>query len=307
MKARPVLLFVQALALVAVLSPGYPLFKSWCGARLPGGAGGLLVAESAALALVILLVALFDRVAAPIEPRAAACLDARATPGAREALAQALLTLFALGLLALALRVADPLYDDRELRLRGLASARALGMFLLVLPFGVAAEEIIFRACQRRLRSMLAPVPCIAAVGLCFSAYHWAPGTPLDRQMTLSLLAALAGGLALAHAYERIGSVAWLIAIHLVYDALAVAQAWLDVARARLAEFALFAAWLALAGGIGSRLRRPGAVAGAPGGAKNLRTVSAGGPATNLLQWIAALGFGLLYPLLLAWIRIRSR
>src|SRR5262245_28276896 len=116
MRARPVRLFVQALALVAVLSPGYPLFKSWCGARLPGGTGILIAVESAALALVILVVALFDRMAASFESP----VGARLTAGA--ALGQALRALFLLGLLALALRVADPLYDDREFRLRGLAS-----------------------------------------------------------------------------------------------------------------------------------------------------------------------------------------
>src|SRR5437773_3785096 len=141
--------------------------------------------------------------------------------------------------------------------LRSLLAPGVLVDFVLTLPFAVAAEEMIFRGCQRRLRMILGPAPTIVAVGLCFAAYHWVPGSPVDRHEIETWLATFAGGAVLAAAYERTASVLLLIAIHLVYDTLAVAQTCLHVGHERAAEAVLFLVWLAAAGALAWRLRRP--------------------------------------------------
>jgi len=221
----------------------------------------------------------------------------------------ALQTLCLLGALALALRLIDPSYDAREFSLRSLEAPSALLEFLAALPFGVAAEELIFRSCQRRLRLILPPAPAVVAVALGFAAFHWVPWSPVDGHQIETLLGTFAGGLLLAAAYERTASLRLLIAIHLVYDCLAVAQTWTHVGDARGAEATIFIVWLAATGGLTAARARLGRRGSIPAG-----VAPAGGPfpdrplepaARRADGWVAAVVFGCGVPVLLAWVRLR--
>lgn len=162
--------------------------------------------------------------------------------------------LFLLGLCALALRLADPAYDQLELGGRGLDSPAALAGFLALLPLGVAAEEVVFRSCQSRLRVFLRPRAAAVVVALGFAAYHWVPGFRWDRHRIETELALVAGGLILAAAYEKTASLPLLIGVHLIYDNLAVVQAWLNVGQAHGAEAVLFLLWLTVSGALAGTL-----------------------------------------------------
>jgi membrane protease YdiL (CAAX protease family) len=296
--ARPPVRFLQAATLFGAYAMGAPWLNVWLGRRLPDRPGALLVYEAAGLGLVVLLVAVWpgrDRgiAAGAVEPAE------RPRP-----LAAAGAALFLLGLSALLLRLVDPLYDDREFSLRSLETPAALLTFFASLPLGVAAEELIFRACQKRLRQALPRGASIAAVGLCFSLYHWAPGAALDRHLIETLVAVFAGGLILASVYERTRSVPLLIAIHLIYDLLAVAQASLNVDRRAAAEAALFALWIGGCGWLAWQGRRA-AVAGSLPGPERAESHATGRSEVRPMAWLAALAFGGALPLALAWIRMR--
>jgi len=181
----------------------------------------------------------------------------RPAPSFRSRFGAAGAALFALGLFALALRLVDPAYDARELGGRGLDSPGALAAFLTLLPLGVAAEEIVFRSCQSRLRIVLRPGPAAVTVALAFAAYHWYPGWIWDRHGIETELALLAGGLVFAVTYEVTASLPILVGVHLIYDNLAVVQAWLNVRQARSAETALFVLWLSIAGALAWKAGRP--------------------------------------------------
>ena len=294
--------YLQALALFAAYALGYPWLASWCSLHLPARPGSWLFLEATTLGGVVLLVVAFGRGA----------FTACGAPAGRprgDGMLVALQALFLLGVLALALRVVDPAYDDREFSLRSLETPAALLEFLAVLPFGIAAEELIFRSCQKRLRLILRPAPAIVAVALGFAAFHWVPWTPLDGHQVETLLGTFAGGLLLAWAYERTASVRLLIAIHLVYDGLAVGQTWMHVGRARAAEAALFIVWLAATGGLAaarSGLWRGGSILTGVAPAGEPVPDRPPEPATQRVAgWMAAAVFGCGVPLLLAWIRIR--
>ncbi len=289
--------FVQALVLYAAFTLGYPWFSAWCGARLPEGNLSWLIVEASALGLVCVLVALTRGLSHAGGSRS------RAHPGCAwsDARAVPFQALFLLGLAALALRIIDPGFDSQEIGQQGLEAAGLLTGFFLTLPFAVAAEQLIFRTCQSRLRTLLPPGPAVVAVGLAFAIYHWVPGTPLDRHAIETQLATFAGGMVFAAAYERTGNLWMLIAIHLVYDCLAVAQALLNVRHARGAEVAVFLLWLASSGVLAWRWHRPGAGSTADRATES-RLERAMHPAA---AWAAAAIFGCGFPLLLVWIRIR--
>jgi membrane protease YdiL (CAAX protease family) len=270
--------------LYAAFALGYPWFSAWLWARLPEGNLSWLIEEASVLGLVCVLVALMRGFRRASVSRS----DARAVPPQ---------ALFLLGIAALALRLIDPGFDSQEIGQAGLEAAGVLAGFLLTLPFAVAAEELIFRTCQSRLRRLLPPGPAIVAVGFAFAIYHWVPGTPLDRHAIESELALVAGGMVFAAAYERAGNLWMMIAIHLIYDGLAIAQGLLNVRHDRLAEATVFLLWLAVSGLLGWRWRRTPA-ASAPDGPPE--------PAAHrAAAWASAAVFGCGFPLLLVWIRIR--
>lgn len=291
---RPPVRFLQAAALFGAYAMGAPWLYAWLGRRLPDRPWTLPVLEAAAFGLAFLLVAVWPGRGRGIPARA----REPAAPPRRIAAAGA--ALFLLGLSALVLRLIDPLYDDREFSLRSLGTRAALVAFFVSLPLGVAAEEMIFRACQKRLREALPRGASIAAIGLCFSLYHWAPGAALDRHLIETLIALFAGGLILAAVYERTRSVPLLVAIHLVYNLLAVAQASLNVDRRAGAEAALFALWIAGSGALAWRGRR----AAGPGPARAVGHAT-GRNEVRPVAWLAALAFGGALPLALAWLRVR--
>ena len=141
------------------------------------------------------------------------------------------------------------------------------------------------------------------AVSLAFSLYHRVPGTPMDRHEVESLAATFAGGIVLAAAYERSASLPLLIAIHLAYDGLAVAQGWLNFQRLRIAEACLFLLWLGASGLLLRRLSRLGRARGAQPSWDGLE--AAGMRLSVPVAWAAALLFGGAIPVLLVWIRTR--
>jgi len=277
---------------------GAPWLNAWLFRRLPDRPGALLVYEAAGFGLAVLLVVVWPG-------RDCGIAAGAAEPAERpRPLAAAGAALFLLGLSALLLRLIDPLYDDSEFSLRSLGTGTALLAFFASLPFGVAAEELIFRACQKRLRQALPRGASIAAVGLCFSLYHWAPGAALDRHMIETLVAVFAGGLVLASVYERTRSVPLLVAIHLIYDLLAVAQASLNVERRVAAEAVLFALWIGGSGWLAWQGRRA-AVAGAVPDPERAVSHATGRNEARPMAWLAALAFGGALPLALAWLRLR--
>jgi membrane protease YdiL (CAAX protease family) len=283
-----VLPYVQALLVYAIYSVGYP----WFAARVPPMRGRFVFVEAASLVLVGIGVALLDFRGLP----------AGFFSGARDrwtrGVPTALQVLGLLGLIALALRVADPGFDDLEFSDRGLDTPAALVGMLALLPFGVAAEELVFRTCQKRLRRVLSASTTCAGVALAFALFHWVPGTPLDRHLIETLLATFAGGLAFAVAYEKTASLPLLVAVHLAYDILAVTQGWLNVRHEGVLEAALFLIWIGGGGALAFSFRRR--AVHRSGGEPERRRVSA-------LAWIAALGFGGVFPLILAWMRLWLR
>lgn len=221
--------------------------------------------------------------------------------GARRAWRSGARALAALGVLALAVRILDPLYDRSEFSLRNLAGPVDLTAFLAGLPFGVAAEELIFRTCQRELRRIASPGAAALSVALAFSLYHFVPGTPIDRHLVETLLAVFAGGVVLAVIFEATGSLALLVVVHLAYDLLAVTQATLNVTGARLAEAALFVAWIGGAAVIAHAARRTPLPLSSPpwreAGRVSIPRVR------RAVEWAAAIAFGGGVPLALVWLR----
>jgi membrane protease YdiL (CAAX protease family) len=290
--------FFEAALLFAAYAMGYPWFAAWCGRHLPPGRGRWVLEEALSLGLVALMVSAFRLAGArttswmpPIGPR----------QPQRAVLARALLLL---GLLALAFRWLDPAFDEAEFALRGMSTPGALAELLAMLPFGVAAEELIFRFCQARLRHALGAWPAVLAISLAFALYHRVPGTPWDRHEIETLAGTFAGGLVLASAYERIGRLLPLIALHLAYDLLAVLQAWLHVTHQSVAEFCLFLVWI---GASWMAAGRPGlrAPASRGDGTESREMSATRGANGTLVSWLAALLFGAGWPAVLAWIRLR--
>ena len=300
MKGRPILLpYLEALLLFALYAVGYPWFALWCDQHLPRVRGRWVVEELASLLLVIILIALLNRgnlrdILRPT-PRA----------GWVAGMPVAFQALFLLGLLALACRLIDPGFDEREFMQRGVTSPGILIELLGMLPFGVAAEEIVFRTCQSRLRGVLNPPAAVLAVSLAFALYHRVPGTPLDRHQIETLLATFTGGLVLSIAYERTASLTLLIVVHLSYDILAIAQGWLNIQHLRIAEAFLFLLWIGPAGLLAWRWRRATPWGSAP--ARSFRKSDAPGElrAISAIPWMASLFFGAAIPLGLAWMRTR--
>jgi hypothetical protein len=121
------------------------------------------------------------------------------------------------------------------------------------------------------------------------------PGTPLGRHAIETLLATFAGGLAFAVAYEKTASVPLLIAIHLAYDNLAVTQGWLNVRHESVFEALLFLIWIGGGGAVVFLCRRR--IVNRIGSEPDRTTGSA-------VAWIAALGFGGVFPVIVAWMRL---
>lgn len=291
--------YLEALLLFSIYAVGYPWFALLCNLRLPQVRGRWVVEEAASLLLVTILIVLLNcgNLRAMLRPWSRAGWGA-GIPSAFQAL-------FLLGLLALVFRLFDPAFDEREFTQRGMTSPGALAELLAMLPFGVTAEELVFRTCQTRLRCVLHPAAAILAVSLAFALYHRVPGTPLDRHAIEMLIATCAGGLVLSIAYERTASLPLLIVVHLSYDYLAVAQGWLNVQHLRLAEVCLFLLWIGSTGLIAWRRRAinhgielPAVSAKGTGGSLELST-------NWVMPWFAALIFGAACPLLLAWMRMR--
>jgi membrane protease YdiL (CAAX protease family) len=235
-----------------------------------------------------------------------ALIGSAAREGQAAGISAALQALFVLGLLALAFRLIDPAFDEQEFIRRGVTAPGVLAELLAMLPFGVAAEELVFRNCQRRLRRALNPAASVLAVSLAFALYHRVPGTPLDRHEIETLLATFAGGLVLSITYERAASLSLLIVVHLSYDLLAVAQAWLNVERLRLAEAFLFLLWIGFSGLLA--WGRRGAFPPRHGTLSGVTVAEAGSlylHRSRAMPWIASLFFGAAVPFLLAWIRTR--
>jgi membrane protease YdiL (CAAX protease family) len=298
---RPILFpYLEALLLFALYAVGYPWFALWCHQHLPKVRGRWLVEEAVSLLLVTIVIALLNR------GNFRAILHPSPGVGWAAGIPVAFQTLFLLGLLALAFRLIDPAFDEREFTQRGVTSPGILAELLGMLPFGVAAEELVFRTCQSRLRGVLNPPAAILAVSLAFALYHRVPGTPLDRHQIETLIATFTGGLVLSIAYERTASLPLLIVVHLSYDLLAVAQGWLNVQHLRLAEACLFLLWIAPSGLLAWRRRRaiprelelPAGSFRESDAPRELRTTSA-------MPWIASLFFGVAVPLGLAWLRMR--
>ena len=290
--------FFEAALLFAAYAMGYPWFAAWCGRHLPPGRGRWVLEEALSLCLVVLLVSAFRLAGARTTPWMP---QAGPSPGKRAILSRALLLL---GLLALAFRCLDPAFDEAEFALRGMSTPGALAELLAMLPFGVAAEELIFRFCQARLRHALGAWPAILGISLAFALYHRVPGTPWDRHEIETLAGTFAGGLVLAAAYARIGRLLPLIALHLVYDLLAVLQGWLHVTHRSAAELCLFLVWI---GASWMAAGRPGLRAPVSRGEERVsgeasRTREGQGA---MISWLAALLFGAGWPAVLAWIRLR--
>jgi len=290
--SRTIVAGVQAFALYAAYVLGGPWLRSGIIGLLPNRPWSDSLLDGAMLALVGLAAFLFTRPIFGTHGR----LRSGASP--MSGLGAASEALLLLGLLALALRIVDPAYDERELGGRGLDSPAALLGFLALLPLGVAAEEVVFRSCQSRLRAFLRPAPAAVAVALGFAAYHWVPGWTWDRHRIETEIALLAGGLVLAAAFEKAASVPLLVAVHLTYDNLAVVQAWLNVRGARGAEAALFLLWLAVSGTLAWRCRRPERASRAIGPSPGVSAAA---------EWMAAALFGCGLPLAIDWIRLRFR
>jgi len=287
---------LEAIVLFSVYSLGYPWFFGWLGQRLPQRPGSWLVIEASTLVLVGLMVGAFGwRTRAGVTPRGIGI-------GWRDRCAVASSALLLLGMVALVLRLVDPAFDDQELGLRSLNTHALLIEFLLLLPFSTTAEELVFRACQRRLRCHLGRGPTVMAVGLAFALFHWAPGTALDRHAIETLLATFVGGMVLAAAFERAPSVRLLVAVHCAYDYLAVGQAWLDVGHQRAFEAILFASWIGVTGLVAWRMRRrieggwiPTEPAPGDPPARAVRVIG---------EWCAAVAYGGGLPVVIGLIRL---
>lgn len=210
--------------------------------HLPRSAVGALLVECITLAVAVSLVLLASRFLGRQDR------GARRARGWSAAAGSVFETFFFLGLLAFAFRILDPDLDVREFASRGLGSTEGLWRFLIALPPGVAAEEILFRSVQERLRNAIGPEPAAVSVALCFSLYHMTGSFSVTAGTVIVLVATTAGGWLLARLYETSGSVGLLIAVHLGYDYMAVAQGWLNVQQRRLTESALLAGWLLVAG-----------------------------------------------------------
>ncbi len=230
----------EALVIYATFIIGYRYglraLDTWWGSRPLGWLVpdlGLLLG----LGSILLLVARFGVLSSQVD------IDRRSV---RHKLAWAAATIAALGLLAVFVRIFDPGSDDWEFARRGLGNLSAFRRFLFTIPFAVIGEEIVFRGCQRRLRFVAGSLPAVVIVTISFAWIHVRIGPGMTIHETATAAALLAGGPLLATLYELSKSVPLLIGVHLVYDLLAVTQAWLHVQRHFAAEVALFVFWIAL-------------------------------------------------------------
>ncbi len=231
---------VEALALYAAfimgIRYGMPVLDAWWGSWPLGWFArdlGLLLALGALLLLVDRIGVLSSQT--DVERRSM-----------RHKLAWTAAAIAALGLLAVLVRILDPGYDDWEFGRHGLDSLSALWHFLVTLPLAVIVEEFVFRACQRRLRFVGGSLFAVLVITFAFAWIHVRIGPGMTIHEMTGTAAFLAGGLLLATLFELSRSVPLLIGVHLVYDFLAVAQAWLHVQRRFAAEVILFAIWIAL-------------------------------------------------------------
>jgi membrane protease YdiL (CAAX protease family) len=292
--------FSQAVLLLGAYSLGYPWLYRWSAPFVMGMRGGPVLQEALTLLGAGVLVALLEA----RQVRSRGIPGKRSSPGVRAAAATG--ALFLLGLLGLALRLLDPGFDDAQFTAYGLSNPSELGGFLAILPLGVAAEELVFRGCQKRLESALGSAPAVFAVAGAFALFHWVPGTAVDRHEIEALVATFAGGMVLAICYRKIPSVPLLIGVHLAYDYLAVAQAWLNVERRPAEEALLFALWIAGFGFMMVRASRRARRAPSPHPpAVPSPGDSAPGVAFRAARWLAALAFSLGLPHLLALVRLR--
>jgi membrane protease YdiL (CAAX protease family) len=259
-------------------------------ALAPGRPGAAWAADAAALAAAAAAASAARGWLAPRRPRPGAY------GGGGRAAATASAALALMGIAALAVRLLDPAFDEREFARRGLGDPSTLGNFLILIPFAVAAEQIVFRTCQDGIRRWLGPAGACCAVSGAFAIHHVDLARGLGAHEATTLLAAGAGGLVLALLYEVTPSVTLVAAVHLAHDVLAVAQARLNVHGRAPAEAALFAAWI-LAPGLAAaglawgrgRIRPPGP-SGEPGRGRWAR---AG----------AAAAFGIALPALMSYLR----
>jgi hypothetical protein len=280
-------LYLEAAALYAAWEIAGGWADRHLAGRLPASTPGALMAELLDLALAVGLAVVFGRALGHRDWPPARARGWAASGGSAAA------TLLLLGLLAGALRLFDPSLDVREFAARGLGSPAALRLLLLSLPLGVAAEEVLFRAAQEKLRAAIGPQAAAAAVATCFALYHVTGRTGFVSADAEVVVAIACGGWLLARLYEVSGRLGLLIATHLAYDYLAIAQGWLNVEQRRPAEAGLFAAWLGgsalLAWGCRrSHGREPGVRAA---------------PARPALGAAGAILFGLALPLAVKWIR----
>jgi hypothetical protein len=299
---RSALLYGEAALLFAAYQLAVGRIESSLRIRLAATPGGFIAAAVVELLVVAGVVLLINGLRAH---RSGSYLP---TTNVRAVLARCGGALGLLGLMALAVRFLAPGLDAWEFARRGMGAPGALGRFLWTLPAGVAAEELVFRACQDRLRTTLGTGPTLVAIPLLFALYHGMPSALLSLRDAALLGALVVGGGILAWLYEASGSLAALVAVHLAYDSLAVGQGWLHVYGHRLAEGALWVTWLAGSAGLTiaiARVGRPRREATRDATSREVgEPSSATSPlAASWLRWAAALVLAFGLPALLAWIR----
>lgn len=301
----------EALLLLSAWEIGFDLIGRFLARPLGGAPLGWLILDATVLAGALLLVFAFNGFALRrqgLPPRSSGVQDLR---GAAMSAAPGLL---ALGLAAGLFRLLVPGFDDVEFARQRIRDSLDVWRFAGSIPLLVAAEEIVFRACQERLRRAAGALPAAVAVGSAFSLHHMTPGNPIDGHDMEMLIAAGVGGVILAALYEWTGSVALLAAVHVVYDEMALAQGWLNVERRQVPEAALFGIWIVIAAvttlaSLGWRLRARSLPVSSCG-----RQLSGRGPAGERIEEVSmspaargltAILFGLLVPLALLWLRAR--
>ncbi|MBZ5638453.1 MAG: CPBP family intramembrane metalloprotease [Acidobacteriia bacterium] len=232
------LLCAEAAILVTAYGVGVGRIEAPISVLLRGTPRGYLLAAFAELAVVVGVVYLLNGLRLHRRGAGPARADRRFVA---TRCSEAILLL---GVMALALRFLVPGLDASEFARRGLGAPGALLRFAWTLPFGVLAEEVVFRASQDRLRRCLGGWPTLVTIPVLFAFYHSTPGRTASS-LDLALLASLAaGGWIISRLYEATGSLAAAVGVHLAYDFLAVGQAWLNVFRGRAIEAAYFAVWL---------------------------------------------------------------
>jgi membrane protease YdiL (CAAX protease family) len=301
----------EALLLLSAWEIGFDLIGRFLARPLGGTPLGWLIVDASVLAGASLLVFAFNGFALRrqgLPPRNTGLQDLRS------AAMNAAPALLALGLAAVLFRLLIPGFDDVAFARQRIRESLDVWRLAGSIPLLVAAEEIVFRACQERLRRAAGAWPAAVAVGSAFSLYHVSPGKPIDGHDVEMVIAAGVGGVILAALYERTGSVVLLSVVHILYDEMALAQGWLNVERRPVSEAVLFGLWIASAavatlallgwkfGGrpvpVPSRARQ---LSGTGLADERIGEVSMSPPARGL----TAILFGLLVPLGLLWLRAR--